>query len=117
MAELKRSTTWVQFDVGATQRFQVYVAGVVLPTAGLTCQVRLQKVDDDGAAVGSPIVADATADAGDYWKFTVVSGMTAVAGEYEFEARLDNGSGEVKRWPDEQRAVVTIRPVRTGGTS
>lgn len=117
MLELRRSVTWVQFDVGGVQRFQLAVAGVVLPTAGLTCQVRMQRIDANGGPLGDPVTATATADVDDYWKFTIVSGMTAVAGDYQFEARIDNGGGEIKRWPDEQKAMVLVRDVRTGGTA
>jgi hypothetical protein len=117
MAELRRAVTWVQFDVGGTKRFQLQVDRVPLSTAGLSCQFRMQRVDRNGTPIGDPITAAAVADDATYWRIAVTAPMTAVAGDYEVEARGDNGGGEVGRWPDEGKALITVRPVRTGGAS
>lgn len=117
MTETTRRIRIVQFDVGQTRRFQLLVDGVVLPTAGLSCQGRLQRVGEDGVALGSPVTVSCTAVAGDYWEWTIGAGLTGTPGDYEFEARIDNGAGEIKRFPDRQHNVVEVRAVRTGGTA
>lgn len=117
MTETTRRITIVQFDVGQTRRFQLLVNGAVLPTVGLSCQGRLQRVDDDGAPFGTPVTFACAAVADDFWEWTITSALTGDPGEYQFEARIDNGAGEIKRFPDRQHNVVVVRPVRTGGTA
>lgn len=117
MPVLKKSATWVQFDVGHPQRFQLYVDGAVLPTNGLACEVRLQRVDANGDAIGAPLTVPATAADAGFWTFTLSPQLTSTPGDFDFEARISDGGGDVRRWPDEERAIITIRPVRTGGSS
>jgi hypothetical protein len=117
MADLRRAVTWVQFDEGGTKRFQLQADRVPVATAGLTCQFRMQRIDRNGTPIGAPITAAAVADDATFWRIGVVAEMTAVAGDYEVEARGENGAGEVGRWPDEGKALITVRPVRTGGAS
>lgn len=112
-----RSVFWVQFDVGGVQRFKVVVNGAVVPTTGLACQVRLQRVNSTGAPDGDPVTALAEAVDAEWWRFVITAPMTTAPGDYQFEARLDNGAGEVKRFPNERHAMVIVRSVRTGGSA
>jgi len=112
-----RTVYKVQFDVGGTQRFQLFVGDGVLPTTGLTCQVRLQRVNSAGVAAGDPITVNAVAEDASWWRFTWTAPMTATPGDYHCEARIDTGAGEVQRFPVERMAMLIVRPARTGGTA